>query len=159
MSAPGLNGSLIWGRCLNSEKCLIWAPLHCVLQLTTAVTSAFLLAKVILSKVWPSPFPVPLSSALMKPHFPVWADGDCLPSPGHICSSSFSPKGRLAMCYPSFHSSSPGSRHGSWISKCYLKKQKKKTVSFCESQTPETSWVPSSKGEMWLLDVRGAASG
>lgn len=54
-------------------------------------------------------------------------------SPGHICSSSFSLKGLLAMCCPSFHSFLPGLRRGSWISKCYLKKQKKKTVSFSPS--------------------------
>lgn len=40
------------------EECFI-----IILQLTTAVTSAFLLAKVILSKVCVALFPVPLLSA------------------------------------------------------------------------------------------------
>lgn len=49
--------------------------------------------------------------------------------PQHLLFSSFSLKGHLAMYCPSFHSSLPGLRRGSWISKCYLKRQKKKTVS------------------------------
>lgn len=43
----------------------------CVFQLTTAVTSAFLLAKVILSKVQPPTFSVQLPSILAKARVPV----------------------------------------------------------------------------------------
>ncbi|KAF6302130.1 STARD3 N-terminal like [Rhinolophus ferrumequinum] len=120
-------------------KVLILAYAVCRLRhwwaiaLTTSVTSAFLLAKVILSKVWP---PLFLNNSVYKerkPRFPGGAMVTVFSSPAHICYSSFSLKGLLATCCPSFHSSSPGLRRGSWISKCYLKRQRKKTVSRCQS--------------------------
>lgn len=47
-----------------------------VFQLTTAVTSAFLLAKVILSKVWPTFSPLQLQAQCLV--FPLWAHGNCI---------------------------------------------------------------------------------
>lgn len=124
----------------------------CVFQLTTAVTSAFLLAKVILSKVRPSAFSVPSPSIQTEPRSPVRACGNCFPFSVPFVLSSFSLKGLSATCCPSSPSSLPGSRRGSWISRCYPKRQKKKTVRLSESWPPETGQAGRRGGRrrVWL---------